>query len=31
MKGNFVAYADEATEALALSLRDYTGPQMTVD
>ena len=31
MKGNFVAYADEATEALALSLRDYTGPQMTVE
>lgn len=31
MQGNFVAYADEATEALALSLRDYTGPQMSID
>lgn len=31
MDGNFVASADEATEALALSLRDYTGPQMSVE
>lgn len=31
MQGDFVAYADEATEALALSLRDYTGPQMSID
>ena len=31
MQGNFVAYADEATEALALSLRDYTGPQLNID
>ena len=28
MDGNLVAYADEATEALALSLRDCTGPQL---
>lgn len=31
MDGNLVAKADEATETLALSLRDYTGPQMSVD
>lgn len=31
MDGNFVATADEATEALALSLRDYTGPQISVE
>lgn len=31
LDGNWVAGADEATEALALSLRDYTGPQMSVD
>ena len=31
MDGNYVASADEATEALALSLRDYTGPQLSVD
>lgn len=31
MDGNYVASADEATEALALSLRDYTGPQMSVE
>ena len=31
MDGNLVAYADEATEALALSLRDYTGPQLSIE
>lgn len=31
MQGDFVAYAAEATEALALSLRDYTGPQMSIE
>lgn len=31
LDGQWVAGADEATEALALSLRDYTGPQMSVD
>lgn len=31
MEGQFVISAAEATEALALSLRDYTGPSMTVD
>lgn len=31
MEGDLVATADEATEALALSLRDYTGPQMSVE
>lgn len=31
MDGNFVASAEEATETLALSLRDYTGPQMTIE
>ena len=31
MEGNPVASAAEAKEALALSLRDYTGPQMTVE
>lgn len=29
--GNTVATADEATEALALSLRDYTGPQLSIE
>lgn len=31
MDGNFVAKAEEATEALALSLRDYAGPQMSIE
>ena len=31
MNGNFVSSARDASEALALSLRDYTGPQMTID
>lgn len=31
MFGNLVATADEATEALALSLRDYQGPQMSIE
>lgn len=31
MDGKLVATADEASEALALSLRDYTGPQMTIE
>ena len=31
MEGNYVCSASEATENLALSLRDYAGPQMTVD
>ena len=31
MNGKFVAYKDDATEALALSLRDYAGPQLYVD
>lgn len=31
MDGNMVATADEATEALALSLRDYTGPQLSIE
>lgn len=31
MQGDKVCTADEATEALALSLKDYAGPQMTID
>ena len=31
MKGNFVEYADKASETLALSIRDFTGPQMSVE
>lgn len=31
MEGRFVCSAEEATEALALSLRDYTGPQMSIE
>lgn len=31
MKGNFVEYADIASETLALSIRDFTGPQMTIE
>jgi hypothetical protein len=31
MEGNKVCSKDEATENLALSLRDYTGPQMTIE
>lgn len=31
MDNQLVAYADEATEALALSLRDYTGPQLSIE
>lgn len=31
MDNNLVATADEATEALALSLRDYTGPQLSIE
>lgn len=31
MEGDFVATAEDATETLALSLRDYAGPQMTID
>ena len=31
MEGNYVCSASEATENLALSLRDYAGPQMTID
>lgn len=31
MEGNFVADADEASETLALSIRDYTGPQMSIE
>lgn len=31
MQGQLVATADQATEALALSLRDYTGPQMSIE
>ena len=31
MEGQFVATADDATEQLALSLRNYAGPQMSVD
>lgn len=31
MDGNFVCSANDATEALALSIRDYTGPQMTIE
>ena len=31
MEGQLVATADEATEALALSLRDYAGPQMSIE
>lgn len=31
MQGELVCSAEEATEALALSLRDYTGPQMSVE
>ena len=31
MEGKLVATADEASEALALSLRDYTGPQMSIE
>jgi len=31
MEGNFVCSAGDATENLALSIRDYAGPQMTID
>lgn len=31
MQGQFVINASDATEALALSLREYTGPSMSVD
>lgn len=31
INGELVASADEATEALALSLRDYTGPQLSIE
>lgn len=31
MDGNFVCTADEATENLALSLKDYSGPEVKVD
>lgn len=31
MEGNKVATASEASETLALSLRDYAGPSMTID
>ena len=31
MEGELVCTADDAQEDLALSLRDYTGPQLTVD
>lgn len=31
MEGNLVADKDEATETLALSIRDYTGPQMSIE
>lgn len=31
MDGNEVCTAEEATEALALSLRDYTGPQLSIE
>ena len=31
MQGVYVCSKDEASEALALSLRDYTGPQLSVD
>lgn len=31
MDGNKVADKDEASEALALSIRDFTGPQMSID
>lgn len=31
MQGDKVCTADEATEALALSLKDYAGPQMTIE
>lgn len=31
MDGNFVCSAKDATEALALSLRDYNGPEVTLD
>lgn len=31
MEGNFVCSAKDATENLALSLRDYQGPQMSID
>ena len=31
MNGRYVCGKDEATEALALSLRDYAGPQLSVD
>lgn len=31
MEGNFVCTAKDATENLALSLRDYQGPQMSID
>lgn len=31
MDGNLVCTAEEATEALALSLRDYTGPQLSIE
>ena len=31
MQGKLVATAEEATEALALSIRDFTGPQMSIE
>ena len=31
MEGRFVCSSSDATENLALSLRNYAGPQMTVD
>lgn len=31
MDGSFVASANDASEALALSLRDYTGPQLSIE
>lgn len=31
MDGNFVCSKDEASEALALSIRDFTGPQMSLE
>ena len=31
MEGNYICSADEATENLALSLRDYAGPQLSLE
>lgn len=31
MENNFVASKEDASEALALSLRDYTGPQLSIE